>query len=138
MLPFIGYHIADYIEHWLKMGKLTSKDICRSFSASAGFANPRMESIFGRVSAKTAAFSNGGFETRRNDEGSPTPVGIIPAPGELDRRIEIDREVIDQLFGVDKNAWKAEIALIEEHYKIYGDLLPEPLAVHLLKQRVGI
>jgi phosphoenolpyruvate carboxykinase (GTP) len=142
MLPFIGYHIADYIEHWLKMGKLTSKDKLPLIFCINWFRKSKNGKYLWPGFGENSRVLKWVFEqSEGTTKGSPTPVGIIPAPGELDLEgLEIDREVIDQLFEIDKNAWKAEIALIEEHYKIYGDLLPEPLAVQLelLKQRVGI
>ncbi|MFA5466752.1 MAG: phosphoenolpyruvate carboxykinase (GTP) [Candidatus Izemoplasmatales bacterium] len=142
MLPFIGYHISDYIEHWLEMGKLTSSEKLPLIFSINWFRKDEFGNYlwpgFGENSRVLKWIFN---QSEGLSRGIASPVGIIPAANELDLTgLDIDENAIEKLFEVDTESWKAEIASIEDHYKLYGDLLPEELSkqLDLLKQRVGI
>lgn len=129
MLPFIGYHISDYIEHWLNIGKMTTQDkLPRIYFVNwfrkddqghylwPGFGeNIRvLEWIFARTDNKAAAIT--------------TPIGLMPDPAEfnLDGCL-VDSKAKKALLGVDRSAWIEEIRSIEEHQKLYGNRLPTEL-----------
>jgi len=140
MLPFIGYHISDYIQHWLATGKLTDPDkLPKIFSVNwfrkdengkymwPGFGeNIRvLKWIFDRADDK--------------DNASLSPIGYLPKPKSFDTSgLDMDKAGLERLFSIDKNAWKKETESIREHYRIYGDLLPETLAseLHDLESRL--
>ncbi len=135
MLPFVGYHMGDYLQHWLNIGKKSSADklpkiyYVNWFRKNAqgkfmwpGFGdNSRvLKWIVERISGTAEAVN--------------TPIGNLPTPGAIDTNgINISAEDMAELLRVDKEGWLAEIESIKANYKSYGDRLPAELAEQLEK-----
>ncbi|MGB3925471.1 MAG: phosphoenolpyruvate carboxykinase (GTP) [Caldicoprobacterales bacterium] len=133
MLPFCGYHMGDYLKHWLSMEEKTDSDkLPKIFYVNwfrkdkdgnwlwPGFGeNSRvLKWIFERVSGKGKAVE--------------TPIGYMPTPDSIDTEgLDISEEAMEELLKVNKEEWLEEVASIREYYKIYGDKLPEELAKQL-------
>ena len=130
MLPFCGYHMADYLEHWLKIGsaaadasKLPKLFYVNWFRKGAdgkflwpGYGeNSRViKWVFERVAGAGDAVE--------------TPIGYLPAPGALDTTgLAISPEAVAQLVEVDVDDWRKELPSIEEHFTFLGARLPEAL-----------
>ncbi|MCG2798175.1 MAG: phosphoenolpyruvate carboxykinase (GTP), partial [Cellulomonas sp.] len=142
MLPFCGYDMADYWGHWLDLGnELAAKGV-------------QLPAIYGvnwfRKGADKKFLWPGYGENSRvvawaldRIEGSATgvenPIGIIPAPGELDLTgLELPEGALDELFRVDPAAWLAESDLTEEYFAKFGDKVPAALRDQLagLRERL--
>ena len=132
MLPFCGYNMADYWNHWLEIGARKGAQLPRIYyvnwfrkNADGDFMWPGfgdngrvLKWIFERVSGKI--------------EGQQTPIGIVPAPGELDlSHLPLDEDDIAELTSVDVPGWLAEIPLIRDYYAQFGDRLPKALVAQL-------
>jgi phosphoenolpyruvate carboxykinase (GTP) len=129
MLPFCGYNMADYLGHWLSVGraadpaKLPRLYYVNWFRKGAdgrwlwpGFGeNSRvLKWVYERLSGQAGAVE--------------TPIGILPAPGALDTEgLAIDPADLAELLRVDVEEWRAEIPSIEEHYAGLGERLPAEL-----------
>ena len=139
MLPFCGYDMADYWSHWLEIGAHEGAQLPRIYyvnwfrkSADGDFLWPGfgdngrvLKWIFERVTGKV--------------EGSETPIGVIPAPGELDLTgLALDDDDVAEVTAVDVEGWLAEIPLIREYYEQFGSKLPAELPAQLdaLEQRL--
>jgi phosphoenolpyruvate carboxykinase (GTP) len=129
MLPFCGYHMADYFAHWLSIGeqadesKLPKLYYVNWFRKDAegkflwpGFGeNSRVLAwIFERCSDAADAYDSA--IGRLPTEASFPLAGLELAPGAL-----------DVLLAVDEDEWRAELPSIEEHYAKFGDRLPQTL-----------
>ena len=141
MLPFCGYHMADYFRHWLEVGagadasKLPKlfyvnwfrKDDDGQFLWPGFGENSRVLAwVFGRC-AGTA-------------EAQETPIGLVPAPGAIDTEgLDVSEERMAELMRVDPEEWKAQLPQVKEHYAQFGDQLPAELRAQLdaLEQRLG-
>jgi phosphoenolpyruvate carboxykinase (GTP) len=139
MLPFCGYNMADYWAHWLDIGAHEGAQLPRIYyvnwfrkSAEGEFMWPGfgdngrvLKWVFERVSGKA--------------EGRQTPIGVVPAPGELDLSgLVLDEEDASELLAVDVEGWLAEIPLIREYYAQFGAKLPAAMLAQLdaLEQRL--
>ena len=141
MLPFCGYNMGDYFQHWINIGEHApvKENLPRIFNVNwfrkdengkwlwPGYGdNIRvLEWIFARC--------NGDVEAEE------TPIGFVPAKSDIDvNGIEEVAASLDKLLSVDAHLWQAECELIDEHYAKFGDRLPSELAAEFesLKSRL--
>ena len=135
MLPFVGYNMADYFNHWVKTGESArdKKALPKIFFVNwfrkdesgkylwPGFGdNIRvLKWIFERCEGTTKA--------------ERTEIGYLPGIDSIDLsgfgKNEID---LSRLLSVDKENWKEEIALIKEHQAVFGERLPVELKNQLI------
>ena len=133
MLPFCGYNMADYFQHWLEVGKSTAEHkLPKLFwvnwfrrDTDGGFLWPG----FGENS-RILKF----VLERVEGEGETvdTAIGNVPAPGAIDiSRLDVDEATMSKLLAVDNESWQAEIALIRDHFARFGEKLPAELTTQL-------
>jgi phosphoenolpyruvate carboxykinase (GTP) len=141
MLPFCGYHMADYFSHWLSMtGRTDESQLPRIYGVNwfrkdadskflwPGFGeNSRvLEWVFDRCEGTAGA--------------EETAIGFVPGAGHLDvDGLDASTDAIDAAVRVDPDEWRAEVPLIREHFESLGDKLPTPLWDELsaLEARLG-
>ena len=140
MLPFCGYHMADYFAHWLEIGRREGAQLPKIFYVNwfrkdekgrwlwPGYGeNSRVLAwVFGRVAGTADAVE--------------TPIGHLPTPDALPTEgLDISDEDLSTLLKVDLEEWKGEIPSIREHYETFGDKLPDELAdqVDQLEKRLN-
>ncbi len=132
MLPFCGYHMADYFRHWLDMG---DRD---------GAALPRMFHVnwFRRDSSGAWLWPGFGENARvlawifrRCDDGGPaddTPIGRVPTPAALTGDGPgLGANKLAELLRVDPGEWLPELDSVREFYAQFGERLPRELAAEL-------
>ncbi len=114
---------------------------CRGSSTSTGSARTPTAASCGPGSARTAACSSGSSAAARAEaEAVETPIGLVPAEGELDLDgLDVTAEAMRELLTVDEEALRAELPQVEEHLAAFGDDLPQEITGQLeaLKQRLG-
>ncbi|WP_256796234.1 phosphoenolpyruvate carboxykinase (GTP) [Terrabacter sp. Ter38] len=142
MLPFIGYHAGDYMNHWLEIGK----------SADAS----KLPRIFGvnwfRRDEEDGSFLWPGFgENSRvlkwvierldgDADAVETPIGFVPTEGAIDiDGLDMTPEQVAKAIRVDAADWEKELALIQEWFDTFGEQLPAELWAEFdaLKARVS-
>ncbi|MFP6627721.1 MAG: phosphoenolpyruvate carboxykinase (GTP) [Myxococcota bacterium] len=132
MLPFCGYNMADYWAHWLEIGEHEGAQLPRIYYVNWFRKNSEGDFLW-------PGFGDNGrvlrwvFERCAGKvEGIETPIGTIPAAGEIDLEgLALDAEDIEELLSVDVDGWLAEIPLIREYYAQFGDKLPGALNAEL-------
>ncbi|HIF93459.1 MAG: phosphoenolpyruvate carboxykinase (GTP) [Myxococcales bacterium] len=132
MLPFCGYNMGDYWNHWLEMSQKEGAQLPRIFYVNwfrkgdegeflwPGFGeNSRvLKWVHERCSGKVC--------------GVETPIGVLPATDELDLLgLDIPPAALETLTTVDIKGWLSEIPKVREFYVGFGDHLPEDLVVEL-------
>ena len=146
MLPFIGYNAADYVGHWLDIGKqadasklpkIYQVNWFRRDVNEDGTAGKFLWPGFGdnaRVLKWVIERLDG------TGEGVDTPVGIVPAPGALDvSGLDMTDEDIAKALAVNADEWAVELGLIEEWLAKFGESLPTQMQDELatLKANLG-
>lgn len=139
MLPFIGYNISDYFEHWLKMGALLGKNAPKIFNVNwfrtdddGNFIWPGFGENF-----RVLKWIIGRCDETEIDNVGICEVGFIPNEIDFDG-IDVPDSVKKELFRVDKERWLAEIEEIKEFYGKL-DYVPEKLERELewLERRIN-
>ena len=128
MLPFCGYNMSDYFQHWLDMGKKLGDKAPKIFNVNwfrldddgnflwPGFGdNMRVLNwIIDRCDGKVDA--------------KETAIGYVPYAKDIDLTdLDFDRETLESILAVDRETWLKEADEITEHYKKFGDKLPQEL-----------
>lgn len=127
MLPFCGYHMGDYFQHWIDMGKKIK-------------VQPKIFNVNWFRTDSEGHFIWPGFgdnmrvldwilkrceETVDADE---TAIGYVPKPEDINLEgCSVDEETLKGLLNVDTETWKKEAEGIKEFYKKFGDKLPKEL-----------
>jgi phosphoenolpyruvate carboxykinase (GTP) len=148
MLPFCGYHMGDYWQHWLDMGQKGGAGA----DGAEGFGTmPRIFYVNWFRKGDDGRWLWPGFgENSRilkwivdrcagNAKVVSTPIGNLPAEGSLDLDgLDMPEADLKELMNVDVDGWLAELPDIEAHYARFGDRLPAGLKQELtdLKARL--
>ncbi|MDR1729749.1 MAG: phosphoenolpyruvate carboxykinase (GTP) [Prevotellaceae bacterium] len=142
MLPFCGYNMGDYFQHWINTGKRTDADKLPKVFFVNWFRKDNGKFLwpgYGDNSRVLAYIFN-----RCNHEGETvdTPIGKVPAKGQIDIEglKDVTEETMQKVLAVNVDEWKDEVVLIEEHYARFGNHLPKELRAELdaFKKRLGM
>eukprot|EP01105_Mastigella_eilhardi_P027101 TRINITY_DN8197_c0_g1_i1.p1 TRINITY_DN8197_c0_g1~~TRINITY_DN8197_c0_g1_i1.p1 ORF type:complete len:686 (-),score=146.84 TRINITY_DN8197_c0_g1_i1:154-2088(-) len=131
MLPFCGYNMADYFQHWLDIGKNAPNKafLPKIFHVNwfrkgengkfmwPGYSdNMRvLKWVFDRVTRPYVA-----------DNAARTPIGWVPTSSALDLNgLESAGHMMPQLLNVNRPAWLGEVDNLRTYYdRTFGDRLP--------------
>ena len=142
MLPFCGYHMADYFGHWIKIGE-TAKDKAKL---------PKIFNVNWFRKGTDGKFLWPGYgdnirvlkwifeRTENSVDAVATPIGNVPKKENID--ISGLNEVagnMDEILKVESSAWLKECDLIADSYTLYGDRLPKEMTEQFnkLKERLS-
>ena len=125
MLPFCGYHMGDYFNHWLQFGR-NLRNAPRIFGvnwfrkdANGNFQWPGFGENM-RVLKWIVERSRG------RAHALESPIGWMPRYEDIDwKGLEFSREEYERLMELDREAWKAEIMAHEELFARMYDKLPK-------------
>ena len=141
MLPFCGYNMGDYWQHWLDMGKDLGDKAPKIFNVNWFRTDDEGHFIwpgFGdnmRVLMWILARCEG------KADAVETPIGYEPKPEDINIEglKDITLDTIKGLLDVDVDLWKVDVAGIEEFYAKFGSKLPAEMKHQLeaLKARLG-
>ena len=144
MLPFAGYNMSDYFQHWLNVGKKLQ---------AAGATLPRIYCVNWFRKGADGKFVWPGYgENMRvlkwmldriegKAQGQQTAFGIAPQYGEINwQGLDFSQAQFNTVTDIDGAAWREELKLHDAHFdKLAHHLPPQLLATRLaLQQRLGV
>jgi phosphoenolpyruvate carboxykinase (GTP) len=134
MLPFIGYHVGDYLSHWLDMGKKTQPELLPKLFYVNWFRKDNEGKFLWPGFSENSRVLKWIFE-RCDGTGKAvlSPIGYLPQADAIDiKGLKISPENMKELFVVHKNEWISEVESLKKYYEIIGKKLPIQLKNELL------
>jgi phosphoenolpyruvate carboxykinase (GTP) len=140
MLPFIGYHVGDYLQHWLTLGKKADQSKLPKIFYVNWFRRGADGKFLWPGYGENSRVIKWAIEQIEGADGAvSTPIGLAPKPGSLDvEGLDVSEDDIQTALYVDPDEWRQEIPLIEEWFAKIGEKLPAQLVTQLeeLKSRL--
>ncbi len=129
MLPFCGYHMGDYWQHWLDMGKKIGADkLPKIFNVNWFRTDDEGHFIWPGFGDNLRVLE--WIMKRACDEADAveTAIGYQPKAEDINLDgLDISKETVEGLLGVDKALWAEEAKGIREYYAKFGDKVPAEL-----------
>ena len=136
MLPFCGYNMVDYFAHWLEMGKI--KDAPKIFNVNWFRTDEDGKFLWPGFGDNLRVLDWIIDRCEDNAPADDTPIGYVPRPQDINLEgLDLSTDSLNELLEIDREQWRKETELIEEHYAKF-DRLPEALKKELndLKARL--
>jgi phosphoenolpyruvate carboxykinase (GTP) len=138
MKPFCGYHFADYFTHWLSLDTPTAK-LPAIFHVNWFRKDAHGRFVWPGFGENLRVLE---WIVRRVDgqlPGMATPIGTMPAPGELNLRgLDLDAGQLDALAEVDLPGWSEEMAATAAYLDELGPRVPSRLLTALRQTQDAI
>ena len=136
MLPFCGYNMGDYFAHWLEMGKIM--DAPKIFNVNWFRTDEDGKFLWPGFGDNLRVLDWIIDRCEDNAPADDTPIGYVPRPQDINLEgLDLSTDSLNELLEIDREQWRKETELIEEHYAKF-DRLPEALKKELddLKARL--
>jgi phosphoenolpyruvate carboxykinase (GTP) len=140
MLPFCGYNMGDYWQHWFDMGDRLGDKAPAIFYVNWFRKSPDGKWLWPGFGENSRVLK--WMCERLTDAAGAveTPIGFMPTPADLDLDgLDVPRADLEELLRVDATSWREEIPDVEEFFARFGDRLPDRLKEQLkrVKGRLG-
>jgi len=132
MLPFCGYNMSDYFQHWLDIG---------AKQAAAGYKLPALYCVNWFRKDESGSFVWPGYgdnmrvlkwiidRLEGKAQGHDTMFGVAPNYSEINwSGIEFSADDFAKVTSIDKAAWTEEFKLHEEHFGKLAHNLPKAMS----------
>ena len=139
MLPFCGYHMADYWAHWLEMQEKLGDKFPKVYQVNWFRKDENGKFIWpgygdnSRVLDWIVRRASGEVEAIDGVTGRYPKFEDFNLEG-----LDLGEEEWAKMYDIDPEAWSAEMDDTEEYYKQFGDKLPEAIKEQLAKFRARI
>jgi phosphoenolpyruvate carboxykinase (GTP) len=132
MLPFCGYNMGDYWQHWLDMGERLGDKAPKIFNVNWFRTDDEGHFIWPGFGDNLRILEWIMKRCFHEAEAETSPIGYLPRVQDIDLEGSgVDEAVLADLLSVDPDLWKAEAQGIREFYGKFGDKLPPVLKKEL-------
>ena len=132
MLPFCGYHMADYFQHWIDMGKRMTNPP-KIFNVNWFRTDDEGNFIWPGFGDNLRALLWALDRCEGKADAVETPLGYLPTKEALDLTgLNLTDEQLAEILTVDHETWKQELEGIKTWYAKF-DHMPEELTAALAR-----
>jgi len=139
MLPFCGYNMADYFNHWLKVGADQKHQMPKIFYVNWFRKGKDGKFIWPGFSENIRVLKWVVDRCADRAQGRDTPIGIVPRREDLDcAGLGLTDDQIEEMLAVRKDEWMACLPQIQQHLDKFGERMPGALRTqfNLMKSRL--
>jgi phosphoenolpyruvate carboxykinase (GTP) len=129
MLPFCGYNMADYMAHWLEIGRdADAANLPRLFYVNWFRKGPDGKFLWPGYGENSRVLEWVFERCAGRGEAVKTPIGYLPADGTIDiDGLAVSPEAMSELLKVDPAEWRQELDSIAADFERLGDRIPPEL-----------
>ena len=129
MLPFCGYHMGDYFGHWLSIGeRADATKLPKLFWVNWFRKDGNGKFLWPGFGDNSRVLRWIVERVQGTGEALDTAIGRVPTPSAIDTTgLDLPAATVEQLVAVHEQDWRDELPLIERHYEVFGDRLPQAL-----------
>ncbi len=128
MIPFCGYNMADYFQHWLELGPKMARTP-RIFHVNWFRTDEKGKFLWPGYGENLRVLDWIIGRCRGIHDARKTPIGYMPYPEDFDLTgLKISKPTMKKLFEIDKKAWKEELKDQKAFFAKFGDDLPEAIS----------
>ncbi len=135
MLPFCGYNMGDYWQHWVDMGTRSDK-MPKIFHVNWFQQDDRGKYLWPGFGENLRVLQWVMNRCAGKAEAEETPIGYVPKADGIDTSgLDVDGATMSRLLEVDPGDWKKELDDQGEFFGRFGDKLPAEMKSQLEKAR---
>lgn len=127
MLPFCGYNMGDYFNHWLKIGE--GRDplkLPRIYYVNWFRKNSKGDWLWPGFGENSRVLKWIFERTEGREAAVETPIGFLPAEGALDLSgLNLPSDAFLELFRGSNKEWKHEAEELRSYFNLFGSHLPK-------------
>jgi phosphoenolpyruvate carboxykinase (GTP) len=125
MLPFMGYHIADYLDHWLQFGR-ELPNAPRIFGVNWFRKDEQGKFIWPGFGENIRVLKWIVERIQGNTSSVERPIGWVPRFEDIDwTGLDFSKEDFNKVMDIDPELWKKELLEHEELFSRIYDKLPK-------------
>jgi phosphoenolpyruvate carboxykinase (GTP) len=133
MLPFCGYNMADYWGHWLRIGSREGAQLPKIYMVNWFRKSPGGDFLWPGFGENGRVLKWIFERCEGTAKAVETPIGNLPAPGEIDISGlgDVSPEDLQELLRVDIDDWLVEVEGVREYYEEFQGRVPRELLAEL-------
>ncbi len=133
MLPFIGYHVGDYLQHWLDVGAKADADkLPKIFYVNWFRKDENGKWLWPGYGENSRVLKWICERVSGEGDAVKTPIGYMPTADAIDTAgLDVSADDMAELLKVNKDEWLKEVESIRKHYANYGEKMPKELFAQL-------
>ena len=134
MLPFCGYNMGEYFQHWINVGSKSTEDkLPKIFFVNWFRKNAEGKFIWPGYGDNSRVLAWIFDRCDGKDNAVKTQIGWMPKDGAINvSGLDVSHDAMQEILSVDVEGWKKEIADVRaNHYPKFGDKLPKELMAEM-------
>ena len=134
MIPFCGYNMGDYFQHWLDMGEKLGSKAPKVFHVNWFRLDDNGKFIWPGFGDNMRVLDWIISRCEGNVEAVETAIGYSPLPEDINLEgieDQVSDDILKELLRIDKASWLEDVENIKEFFAKFGDTLPTELADEL-------